>query len=547
MNIFENVASRKPQKSKFNLTHSRKMSFAPGDLYPIMVQETLPGDRWDYDMNTLVRFQPLQSPMMHLVDVYCYSFFIPWRLCMERNSFETFITGGENGDGKTAQGVFVSIPRCTIVNNATSSSIAGINANNFNTGTLADYLGISLNAITTGTGITINFMPFLAFWRMWCEYFRDQNLQTNWVELYPNLFNGQGDITDLIYQAFTDPTNPFPIFTIPQVCWEKDYFTSALPFAQRGAPVETPLVGNASWTYRAQALTDKPATAAAGQLRAGTAADAPIVHAQGVDGSGTTTPIGIDNIEDIELNSGGFTINALRLASRLQEWLEKMARGGARYIEQIKSHFGVTSSDARLQRTEYLSGGKIPVSISEVLQTGENGTTPLGEMSGHGIAAGKVTHFNKFFEEHGCIISVMFLRPKTAYQQGIPRLFTHRFDKLDWAWPSFAHLGEQEIAQSELYATLNGVNNANTFAYQQRYAEYKYIPSTVHGEFKTTLDFWHWGRIFATPPTLSPEFVTCDPSTRVFNVIQDGDPLYAIVSNRVTCIRPLPYHGEPTL
>ena len=308
--------------------------------------------------------------------------------------------------------------------------------------------------------------------------------------------------------------------------------------------METPLQGTATVSYKTPALVDKTATPNAGALRAGTAQDAPLTFTQDV--SGTNTPVGLDNIDSVELISGGFTINALRLAARLQEWVEKMARGGARYIEQIKSQFGVTSSDARLQRPEYLAGGKLPVSISEVLQTGENGTTPLAEMAGHAIAAGKVTGWSSFMEEHCILISVIFLRPKTAYQNGTPRLFTKRFDKLDWAWPSFAHLGEQEVLNGEVYMT-NNQAWLGTFGYQQRYAEYKYIPSTVHGEFKTTLDFWHWGRKFDELPTLSPEFVACDPDPRIFNVIQDGDPLYCIVNNKIDCVRPLPYQGDPHL
>lgn len=544
-NIFQSVLARKPQSSAFNLSHSRKFSFAPGMLYPTLCMETMPSDKIHYNTNALVRFQPLVYPTMHLMDVYTYSFRVPTRLCVQRGKWETFITGGNKGDGKDAQGNTIAIPYVRF--GVGTSTATFLNVTALDTGSLADYLGIGQIDATGADTFPLNFMPFIAFWRIWNEYFRDQNLHPDYVGLYPGIFDAYGNITAAVFAAQNDATNPFRWWEIPAVCWEKDFFTSALSTAQRGQPVQTPLTGTATVTYKTQAIALKPGTAAAGQLRAGTAVNAPIVHAQGVDGAGTTTPVGIDNIDNVQLTSGGFTINALRLAARLQEWMEKMARGGARYIEQIKQHFGVTSSDARLQRPEMLGGGKIPVTISEVLQTSESGTTPQGEMAGHGIAAGKITGWHTFFEEHAYVISIMFLRPRTAYQQGIPRLFYQRFDKLDWPWPSFAHLGEQEVKMMELYASTNGVENEKTFGYQQRYAELKYIPSTVHGQFRTTLAPWHWGRIFATRPTLSKDFVECHPSDRIFNVLGTGDSLYAIVSNQITGIRPLPYYSEPTI
>lgn len=553
MSIFTHISSRRPKSSAFNLSHSRKFSFNPGIMVPTLCEEILPSDRWKYAMTALVRFQPLLSPMMHLVDVYNYSFFVPARLCMARNKFETFITGGKNGDGKDAQGNFIQLPYFLINRNVSTVNSASSLANEWLQYDLPDFLGCQLSPEgiihQDGATIQINAMPFLAFWRIYCEYFRDQNLTVDWVDKYPGIFESSGDITAALYAALVTATGEdnFQFFSLPRVSWEKDYFTSALPFAQRGEPVETPLTGNATVTYKDPAtLFGKTATTNAGAIRAGSLANAPLTFTE--DTSGTNQPVGIDNIQTIALTSGGFTINQLRLATRLQEWLEKMARGGSRYIEQMMQHFGVKSSDARLQRSEFLGGGKIPVNISEVLQTSSDATTPLADMAGHGVSAGHINSFNKFFEEHGFVISIMFLRPRTAYQQGIRRVFTQRFDKLDWAWPSFAHLGEQEVLNKELYYTTDPAVDNAVFGYQSRYAEYKYIPSTVHADFRDSLNFWHWGRIFEDQPTLSREFVESDPSNRVFNVTVDNtESLYCIVSNRITAIRPLPYFGEPTL
>lgn len=567
MSIFSSIQSKRPQSTDFNLSHTRKFGFQPGKCVPTLCQEVLPGDKWHYDMSALVRFMPMQAPVMHMVDVFNYSFFVPARLTMERGKFETFITGGKNGDGKDALGNTIEIPYIVVNQNDTeTSSAASINIRQLMidgfdqsaalpaVDSLLDFLGAasSISVLVSNT-VTwrLNMQPVIAFWRIWNQYFRDQNIHPDYEELYPGIFDSSGNITAAVYGALTNATvaNRLAIFTLPRVCWEKDYFTSALPFAQRGNPVETPLTGEATINYRTQALVTGAATANANTLKRGTALNAPLVMIEDV--TSTSRPAGIDNIDSIELESGGFTINQLRLAARLQEWLEKMARGGARYIEQIKAHFGVTSSDARLQRPEFLGGGKIKVSISEVLQTSEDGATPLANMAGHGVASGSVNSFHKFFEEHGFIISMMFLRPKPAYQEGMPRLWTQRFDKLNWAWPSFAHLGEQEVLQNEIY--FQGVppdpNPNEVFGYQSRYAEYKFIPSTVHGEFKTTLNFWHWGSIYeATAPTLSKEFLECNPSNRIFNVVDENTAsMYCIVNNRITARRPLPYFGTPTL
>ncbi len=243
------------------------------------------------------------------------------------------------------------------------------------------------------------------------------------------------------------------------------------------------------------------------------------------------------------------SINDLRQAFRLQEWLEKNARGGSRYIEVIKSHFGVTSSDARLQRPEYLGGGKSPVSISEVLQTSETGVastdpTPQGNMAGHGVNVGGGNNFSYYAQEHGYIIGLMSIQPKTAYFQGIPKHFK-KFDKFDFYFPSFAHLGEQPIYNYELYATGTSQDD-DTFGYTPRYAEYKHMHSSVHGEFKDTLLFWHMARKFDTLPALNEDFINCEPTKRIFAVeLQSAETIYAHVFHDLKATRLMPYFGTP--
>lgn len=550
-NVFQSVSGNRPLSSQFDLSHNRKFSFKPGILYPVLNAEAVPSDVFNYDANAVVRMAPMLSPVMHMVDVCMHSFFVPERLLMGPGLWEVFITGGALGDGKDARGNTVEPPYFVVNGEAVSTGAAISITQWMGPGSLPDFLGFQYSSDgTIGSDETrINARPFIAFWLIWNEYFRDQNVDLDVVGLYESFFKSSGgDITSVIFGMITgDPGPAFNPFVLPRVCWTKDYFTSALPFAQRGEAVEAPLTGNATITYRNPAVVAAAAGSATQAL--GVRDGTPNVN-RSSDGT-FDDPAGdtiIDNISSIALNAGGFTITALRTAARLQEWLEKMATGGSRYVEQIKAMFGVTSSDARLQRPEYLGGGKIPMHISEVIQSSADDGTPLAEMAGHGVTAGQVTGYRKFCEEHGFFMSFIFLRPQPAYQQGLPRMWWRRNDKLDYLWPTFARIGEQEVLTKEVYYRNDADDDDDIFGYQQRYAEYKYIPSTVHGEFRTTLDFWHWGRQFDAVPTLSPEFVHCDPSDRIFNVLSTGtDSLYCIVNNRITARRPLPYYGEPQL
>jgi hypothetical protein len=216
------------------------------------------------------------------------------------------------------------------------------------------------------------------------------------------------------------------------------------------------------------------------------------------------------------------------------------------------SHFGVKSSDSRLQRPEFLGGSSTPVTISEVLQNSDDSaqTTPQGNMAGHGLSVGSSDTVNYRCEEHGFIIGIMSIMPKSAYQQGVPKVFS-KFDKFDYYWPSFANIGEQAIQNQELYMDESDSKNDDTFGYTPRYAEYKYIPSSVHGEMKSTLDFWHMGRIFQNRPTLNESFIECDGSgddiDRIWAVEDAPENLYVYLHNNIKARRPMPYFGTPTI
>jgi len=335
-----------------------------------------------------------------------------------------------------------------------------------------------------------------------------------------------------------------------------DYFTSALPFAQKGDAVTIPLINGATAPvelrdvgagYTGLTALDiadgDPVTAGA----LSTAADGAVETAAGGGTSVTFDPNG-DLV--VDLNTEAATINTLRRAFKLQEWLEKNARGGTRYIENILAHFGVRSSDARLQRPEYIGGAFQNMTISEVLATAQtlnadDETNPIGQMAGHGISYGRGQQFKYRAEEHGWIIGIINVQPVTAYQQGLPRMFT-RFDRLDHFWPSFANIGEQEVKVKELYANVTVTEAEETFGYVPRYAEYKYMSSRVAGEFKSTLSFWHMGRIFAAKPVLNSSFITADPTTRVFAVEDGVDTIYAHIFNNISAVRKMPKYGTPS-
>ncbi len=244
------------------------------------------------------------------------------------------------------------------------------------------------------------------------------------------------------------------------------------------------------------------------------------------------------------------SINNLRTSMKVQEWLEKLARGGSRYIEVIGSMFGVRGSDARLQRPEYIGGSKQPVIISEVLQTSESSTTPQGSMAGHGLSAGRGKQFSYYTEEHGYIIGIASILPDTAYQQGVPRHFS-RTDNLDYAWPTLAHLGEQEILNKELYYAGDGADE-ETFGYIPRYSEYRYVPSRVAGDFRENLAFWHLGRIFDSRPNLNKSFIKAqsDVSGGIRNdIFAVEDPssqkMWCHFFHQVHSRRKLPKYGTP--
>lgn len=520
MSIFNRIRLIKPKRNVIDLSHEVKLSCNFGQLIPFMCLDVVPGDTFQNQTEMLIRVAPMLAPLMHRVNVYTHFFFVPNRLIWD--NWEEFITGGEDGQSNI-------VHPYTVFTNSVDKE-----------GSLADYFNYPTPVGSSGQ-YSADVLPLRAYELIWNEYYRDQNLQEA-IEI------NKGDGQDLTTSH-----------DIKYRCWEKDYFTSALPWTQRGGEVILPLGTEADVVYnripgQMQKLIGSNGTPVAynGDLRVN-------------DGNLETQVQGAgSDIVDLDPNgtlkadlseASAVTINELRRASRLQQWLERNAVGGARYIEQIFAHFGVKSSDSRLQRPEFLGGGKQPVMISEVLQTSQTTSgedaSPLAQMAGHGVSVGSSNQFKKFFEEHGWVIGILSIMPRTGYQQGLPRRY-RRFDKFDYYFPEFAHLGEQPVYNYELYgANGNGTDMDTVFGYQSRYAEYRYVPSTSHGQFKTTLNYWHLNRVFNNKPVLNEEFVSCDPKksdlNRIFAVEDVDDHFYVQLYNKLSALRPMPKEVTPTL
>lgn len=507
MNFFQQKIKVGPiKRTKFDLGHERKLSLNVGKLVPIMVQDVIPGDTLKVGSEIFLRMAPMLAPIMHRVDVYTHYFFVPNRLMWDE--WQKFITGDNESQGAPPP----AFPTLRIDQYPATPD----GGPPFGVGSLADYLGIGFVSDITGpttNPLNISALPFRAYQMIYNDWYRDQTF-----ELPIDISKTGGDqSTDMTKVAQT-------LLPLRTRAWEKDYFTTALPWPQRSisqafAPIDRYV----------QDGTDLPAQGAAtfanGQLQ---------------DASTANT-------------EGQLLINELRKANALQKWLEKQARGGGRYIETILSHFGVKTSDARLQRPEYLGGGRQHVKISEVLSTFDKSESdlPQGNMSGHGISAGSFHGFTRSFEEHGYVIGIMSVLPRTSYQQGVEKHWT-KTDKFDFAWPDFANLGEQEVKIREIYydpmdAAMQG---EGTFGYQSRYSEYKWKQSTVHGDFRTSLAFWQGGRIFSEEPGLNNTFLKCDNAEfdRVFAVTDPAaHKLWCQIYNSVDAIRPLPFYGTPKL
>lgn len=494
------------KRSKHSLSHYKLLSCDMGELVPCGLVEVLPGDTIQHATSALIRATPLLSPVMHPVSVRVHHWYVPFRLIW--NDWEDFITGGPDGLNASV------FPTITIGGGSGAA-----------VGSLADYLGVP----TAVNNIEVSALPFRAYATIWNEFYRDSDLQS---ELVVSKASGADSTTSTVLQ---------------NCAWEKDYFTSARPWEQKGPAITVPLgtradvkgigVGTAD-SAGAQTWKETGGATQTGVNSFGTPTGADNFFIKGTAAGAGAYP---DIYADLSTASA-VTVNVLREALALQRFEEARARYGSRYTEYLR-YLHVRPSDARLQRPEYLGGGKQTIQFSEVLQTAE-GTNSVGTLRGHGIGAMRSNRYRRFFEEHGYVMSFISVRPKTIYSQGLPRTFNRRV-KEDFWQKELQMIGQQEVLNKELYAAHATPNG--TFGYQDRYDEYRRIESTIAGEFRTTdADFWHMARIFGSTPALNSDFVKCVPTERTF-AVPSKDVLYVMANHSIQARRIINASGQSSI
>lgn len=480
------------KRAKHSLSNYKLLSCDMGELVPIGLTEVLPGDTIQQATSMLVRVSPLLAPVMHPVSVRVHHWFVPHRIIWD--DWESFITGGSDGfDASVFPTIDLAEPG--------SASV----------GALADYLGCP----TEIDALTVSALPFRAYAAIFNEFYRDQDLVT---ELVIDKTSGPDTTTNVIMQ---------------NTAWEKDYFTSARPWTQKGPEITLPL------GTTARVATDVETGDASVWSTTSSAYKLMKANATNVEASADAGVVGNRLFADLT-NAAAASINDLRLAFALQRYEEARARYGSRYTEYLR-YLGVKSSDARLQRPEYLGGGKQTIQFSEVLATAETASVKVGDLKGHGMGAMRSRRYRRFFEEHGYIVSLLSVRPKTMYVQGLARHWNRR-TKEDYWQKELQHIGQQEILNKELYAahtTPEGI-----FGYQDRYDEYRRTESSIGGEFReSTLDFWHMARIFAADPTLNSSFVQSLPTQRI-HAVTTNDVLWIMANHSIQARRMVAKMGK---
>lgn len=537
--IFEKIKVAMQSSNSFDLSHHVKLTTNAGYLNPICCIPVVPGDTFKFSPQVFCRVAPLQFPVLHEVDIRIEAFYVPNRLLWD--NWDDFILF-ETRDAEDPKPVAPYVDLRTW-NTAQSSD----NYNRVGVGSLADHLGIpvqQLDFVTGDADYKVSALPFMAYQRIWLDYYCDQTIQEDLIKTYyPDKLSDGDNSSSYINLA-----------TKHHRMWRKDYFTSAMPNAQRGADVTIPVTGGdvelsydgTGQTYLRRTTNDhldvgNPVYVGNHQIGAPTGTYEP------VDAEDNHVNIDVSENTKGELTSLEATIHDLRTAMKTQRMLEMSMAFGKRLKEQVYGFFAEKIPDSRLQRAEYLGGCKVPLMISEVAQTSQTANTPQGTLAGRGVAAGEYSTGAKHFPEHGYFIAILSVVPKADYMQGLARHWRN-LSMEDYYWPLFQHIGEQAIRNEELYLGTSQDNNEGTFGYAPRYSDYKWLPGQIHGQFRDSLKDFHMARIFANRPNLNSDFLDIKASVanRAFAVTTDDyDHFWIDVFIDLKATRKMDYFGSP--
>jgi len=532
-NLFQALDKAPISRSAFDLSHEHKTTFDMGQLIPISCIECIPGDIHRIGAAAVLRMQPMLAPILHQVKLRYYSFFVPYRLLDDQ--WEEFITRGEDGES------VVSLPLFKPAD--FTASIANVTA----TGSLWDYLGY--NPVDVASDIADSCLPIdyprRAYVKIWNEFFRVPGIQDE----LPEAVGVTGEVYMPLYRN-----------------WTRGYFEAALPFQQRGLPVALPIFGSTNAEFAIPFGNYSGHTP--GTIWSPSVIQGPnSADTMGfVSDTGTLASAATDQIANLNdtltarntisgANLSSVDIADLRLAWQTQVWMERNARGGARYTEQLQARYGTRPLDARLQRPEYIGGYTSPFLFSEVLQTSSSDAQPTvqGNMAGHGISVQGSNIGSYRVDEHGLIMIIACADPVPAYQQGIERSWLRR-NTLDFPTPEFVHLSEQEILNSEIYnqptsADPTGSIGRTPFGYTGIYNEMRYIPNRVSSEMRETFDYWHLARKFSALPELNADFLSIENDLAELKRIYAVSNVPGIIGSfgiRLNSVRPIPYLAVPS-